>query len=646
VQDSRRRTYNVKEARIAKLYAEVLKVEPSTFGMVVFKNKAVVGEAAGDFGMAAERALQDRTRVRDPRPKSDPGPTVGQVNDWLTELSLAENDAQQKAVILALVQSMTPMEQRWLLRVLLKDLKARIRHEGFFAEMHPDAQEVFNSRNDLEFLCSSDSFRSPKSVDGSGILLNTAFHPMLCARISSLGGIGREVHKCMSPGGRFTEFVVEEKLDGERLLVHKDGSSVRLFTRRTNEYTSHYSPSLAKALVAGIQAERAIIDGEVLAYDPSTGQFLRFGENRTVASEESASSTSARSLCFVAFDILWVEKPRVSISQEGDVTRFPLGDRKRLLELVIPEPSRVMGKLQVLEYERVSSGLSERQRSDLVEQRLARAMDGGGEGIVVKSWASPYVCNARDKAMWIKVKPEYIDGSYDTLDVVVVGGYIGEGRSGRVRAGQVSHFALAVADRSPAEGEAGPTAPVAAHWKTIGKVGTGYSFAELGAIRSRLQPHWVEISADVDDVGSKAPYMADWKPPAKDRPDFVIDDVRNSILVEVRAPELTRAPIRSRITYSAGVALRFPRVVRFRPDKAVSEAATMSDINRIMRDSQGKLQRQGVRVEGIDEVVKRATKRARSPSKAARDSVRARLAGEFDEWANRARCIVSQWDSS
>lgn len=135
-QDVNRRTYNVKENRIAKLFAGVLKVPTSSFGMTQFKARSQVGEAAGDFGAAAERSLQGRTRVPDPRPPGSPGPTIAQVNAMLDRLAAAEGDLAQRAVVLELLQQLTPREHKWLLRIVLKDLKARIRHESFLSEFH------------------------------------------------------------------------------------------------------------------------------------------------------------------------------------------------------------------------------------------------------------------------------------------------------------------------------------------------------------------------------------------------------------------------------------------------------------------------------------------------------------------------------
>lgn len=136
VQDVNRRVYNVKETRIAKLFAGVLSVPESRFGMCQYQDKARVGKAAGDFGEAAKMSLEGRTTVPDPRPPLSPSPTLEEVNGLLTDLCHAESDADQRAIVLRMVRSFTPVEHKWLLRIILKDLKVRIRYESFLGQFH------------------------------------------------------------------------------------------------------------------------------------------------------------------------------------------------------------------------------------------------------------------------------------------------------------------------------------------------------------------------------------------------------------------------------------------------------------------------------------------------------------------------------
>ena len=71
---------------------------------------------------------------------------------------------------------------------------------------------------------------------------------------------------------------------------------------------------------------------------------------------------------------------------------------------------------------------------------LNEAIDDREEGIMVKDPQSTYRPNTR-KGGWYKIKPEYIGGLMDELDLLVVGGYLGLGS----RSSLMSHFLCAVA---------------------------------------------------------------------------------------------------------------------------------------------------------------------------------------------------------
>jgi DNA ligase-4 len=391
------------------------------------------------------------------------------------------------------------------------------------------------------------------------------------------------------PSRGLVDFLIEDKLDGERCILHKRGDALQLFSRRPLDCTEQYGPLIRDVVMRGVRAENVILDGELLAYDTEAGKYIPFGENKTVANDELRGVAGKKQICFVVFDVLWVEKPEVKLDREGDMTQQPLSERRRLLDAILPPTGRVHGKLTVLQGQVVLASSKPGARARAVEARLNRAISERAEGIVVKALSSPYACHAREEFLWLKIKPEYTDGGHDTMDVLIVGAYRGTGSSGKPRAGNISSFVLAVADRSGVEGEGGAHAQVAKKWKTIGKVGTGYSMEELKSLREALRPCMVPFPRG-EPVSKHAAYMSDWHPPNDARPDFLVSDPSKSIVLEVRASELQRAPTRTAApVFSAGVTLRFPRVESIRLDKPPQAAATMQQVREILRSSQGKM---------------------------------------------------------
>ena len=160
---------------------------------------------------------------------------------------------------------------------------------------------------------------------------------------------------------------------------------------------------------------------------------------------------------------------------------------------------------------------------------LDAALAGGHEGVVVKALAAPYAAGRRGKA-WQKVKPVH------TLDLVVLGAEWGYGR----RSGSLSNIHLGA--RDPGGG-----APV-----MVGKTFKGMT-DELLAWQTRTFP---DLAAAHEDWGVL---------------------LRPELVVEIALDGAQRSP-----RYPGGVALRFARVLRYRPDKTAAEADTIDSVRDLL----------------------------------------------------------------
>jgi DNA ligase-1 len=158
------------------------------------------------------------------------------------------------------------------------------------------------------------------------------------------------------------------------------------------------------------------------------------------------------------------------------------------------------------------------------EAFAAEALRRGHEGVVIKGLDSAYAAGRRGKH-WLKVKPVH------TLDLVVLAAEWGHGR----RTGRLSNLHLGA--RTPDGGHA-----------MLGKTFKGLTDAMLRWQTDRLR----ELA--VSDDG------------------FTVR-VRPELVVEIAYDGLQRSP-----RYPAGVALRFARVVRHRPDKSAADADTLETV--------------------------------------------------------------------
>ena len=208
----------------------------------------------------------------------------------------------------------------------------------------------------------------------------------------------------------------------------------------------------------------------------------------------------------------------------------PFSERRKVLEDTIGKKG---AKLEITRQETTDS--AERIR-DLIQTYLSEGL----EGAMIKKIDAPYKAGARG-FHWIKYKKNTGGGVADTIDCLVLG--INKGRGKRAGFG-VGAFLVGVR-----QGE---------KFKSVSKIGTGLTdeqWRELDkrarALEVREKPKQYELHKNLEpDV---------W--------------VKPSLVVEILADEITKSPI-----HSAGLALRFPRLIRFRDEKSPEQATTTVEL--------------------------------------------------------------------
>ena len=159
-----------------------------------------------------------------------------------------------------------------------------------------------------------------------------------------------------------------------------------------------------------------------------------------------------------------------------------------------------------------------------IERTYKAALDAGHEGLMIKVPGSPYSPGQRGKN-WIKIKPDV-----DTLDLAVIGGEWGEGK----RAHVFGSFLMACQDDRKLV--------------ALSRVATGFSDDQLTEVYELLK----------DRVIKKSGKEVTFEP---------------GLVFEVGYSELQVSP-----TYQGGFALRFPRFIRIRDDKGLSDIETLGSI--------------------------------------------------------------------
>lgn len=587
--DHERGAYHLKESNLAKLYGEMLALpEAQRQRLLHWKDPALQEGykcAAGDFSSVLYSLAEARATVK----PGASGLTVADVNAALDRIHNAADTAEKRAQLLDLWRRASAMEQKWISKVILKDLKIGFSHESVLKRFHPDAMELYNRSSMLKQVLdeirgqyvlarkgkqdagaggTAAGSRDPVAGGagnanqgglGSGeSILFSKFKPMLAQRLrlDQLEGLMKEEKS----------FLVETKYDGERMLVHLDGDArrVELYTRNAIDYTSTYAPSMRNVLLEGLRGRQAVLDGEMLAWDETEQAFVPFGSNRSVAQKGDPN----RHLCFMAFDVLYY------MDQDGevfDLRRTRVGPRRELLtKIVAPKQHWLEVAPHVL-----ASTVAD------VQSRMEGILEAGQEGMILKDAASTYWFNARKRG-WYKIKPEYESGLTETLDLLVVGAYLGDSQRRRAGGGMsadladnCSQFLVAALKGCGAE-----------EIVTVGRVGTGFSMEQLREMRDRIRPHLRRY-----DAHRVPAWLGGWRGAGKAKPDALLDAPLHGFVMEVRAAEFVPSE-----EYSFGHTLRFPRaVVPIRTDKDWCDAATEADLREYLCGDRNQLTKRGLR---------------------------------------------------
>lgn len=387
-----------------------------------------------------------------------------------------------------------------------------------------ELEHAYNISSDIGLVAKALETDGIKGVNELQITLNRPIKAMLAQRVSNFEDIRNKI--------KSRDISAEEKFDGERIQAHKDGENVKLYSRRLTDVTPQF-PDLVENIRKYVKVKRVILDGEAMAYDFENDLFGSFQilmrRRRKYDVKEYRKRIPIR---YMLFDVLYVDGE--------SFLRKSYPERREKLETLLEE-----SKYIALANRRVSSDL------DTIDEFFQECITKNLEGIVCKSCAknSYYRAGGRDWT-WIKWKKEYISKLSDTLDLVIIGAYAGRGR----RSG--TYGALLCAAYNHAEDT----------FETVSKLGTGFSDEQLADMPEKL------ADARVDKIPARTAVTKEMAPDFWFTPKYV---------VEVLGSEITKSPVHTcnwNEEQKQGLALRFPRFIRWREEKSPEQATTTEEI--------------------------------------------------------------------
>jgi len=349
-------------------------------------------------------------------PAADASLTLAEVDARLTEIGQAEGAGsnRRRAELLGnLFARATAAEQAFLKRLIVGELRQGalegIMLDAVARAFHVPPELVRRATmlaGDLAAVATAAARGGAAALGAFRLELLRPLAPMLA---QSAAGPGEALESLGSA-------ILEYKLDGARVQLHKLDDEVRLYTRNLHDVTSR-APELV-TIARALPARSLILDGEVLSLKPDgRPQPFQVTMRRFGKKLEDANVRAALPLTPFFFDVLHVDG--------SDVLDRPALERAETLARIVPESSRIP-----------STVVSEPEEA---ERFFAAALEAGHEGLMAKAKAAPYEAGRRGAA-WLKLKPAH------TLDLVVLAVEWGSGR----RQGYLSNIHLGA--RDPANG--------------------------------------------------------------------------------------------------------------------------------------------------------------------------------------------------
>ncbi|MDX3798766.1 ATP-dependent DNA ligase [Streptomyces sp. AK04-3B] len=344
-------------------------------------------------------------------PADEPTLSVREADALLTELGTVSgpgSQAERARLVGELMSAATADEQRFLLGLITGEVRQgaldAVAVEGLAQATGAPAGDVRRAvmlAGSLQSVARALLADGPAALESFRLTVGRPVQPMLAHTASSV----------TEAVGRLGACAVEEKLDGIRVQVHRDGDDVRLYTRTLDDITDRL-PEVTRA-ARELAGSRFILDGEVIAFD-GAGRPRSFQETagRVGSRVDVATAAEAVPVSPVFFDALSVDG--------RDLLDLPFAERHAELARLTPEPLRVRRTL-----------VSGPDDVEAAEEFSRLTLLRGHEGVVVKALDAPYSAGRRG-ASWLKVKPVH------TLDLVVLAAEWGHGR----RTGKLSNLHL------------------------------------------------------------------------------------------------------------------------------------------------------------------------------------------------------------
>jgi len=325
---------------------------------------------SGDMGLAVQ-AIKSKTKLKRLDSKKY---TISETYERVGKIAETggEGSKERKIGMIAdMIGSATPTEAKYTVRYILGQLRLGVGDSTIMEALSvigtgdrkfkEEIERAYNICSDLGLVARELAEKGPKAIAGFKVTLFKPVRPALAERLPTAEQILERMHGIAA---------VEQKYDGFRVQVHKDGNTVRLFSRRLEDTTDMF-PDIAKAVKEEVGAKRIIFEGEALAYNESTSEYLPFQETiQRKRKHDIAKKAEELPLHLFAFDILYLDNK--------DMLSEPYEKRREMIESLFKNDHMITPTTKIVT----------RSPKEL-ELFFEKSVENGLEGIMAKDLKAP-----------------------------------------------------------------------------------------------------------------------------------------------------------------------------------------------------------------------------------------------------------------
>lgn len=493
-------------------------------------------DALGDLGSVVQRGFWE--------PTSGDMLTITDVHTLLLRfVSISGQGSQdiKEEKMLKLLRVLDPLSAKYVVRVVLGQLRMGFSDmtlldafswmEAGDKSLRQVLEDAYNVSADIGLIIKTLKKDGIDGVKKIGITPGIPIRPAAAERMADAHAIFEKLGQC----------IAQPKIDGFRLQVHVDKRhekhEIHFFSRNLQDMSAMF-PDIRQA-VDHLQVKTLVAEGEAIAFDPQTGIFLPFQETVKRKRKHNVATTAQDyPLKLFFFDVLYLDGHSLLDSTHAQ-------RREKMCELLDHPAIKHKGIIAPIEEIAMTSAS---QISDYFQTCIAEGL----EGIIVKRTDAVYQPGKRN-FNWIKLKREEAGSLDDTLDCAILGYYFGQGKRASFGIG-----ALLVGIFNPEKD----------CFQTIAKIGTGLTDHE-----------WKDIKKQCDELGvHERPHNVECEKNL-----FPDVWVAPKLVCMIRADEITRSPMHSAGAgkTKGGFALRFPRLMGYRPDKSATDTTTIQEVDRL-----------------------------------------------------------------